>query len=1140
MRTIYHFFFTVIAVLCVSLSLSAQNGFFKDNGANTDKPTTGQKILHPGKFRASGLEAQSLKDFLWSLPAENAVVNKNLTPVMELPMPDGKMARFRVWESSVMEPGLAAKFAEMKTFTGQGIDDPSATVRFDYNPYFGFHAQILSPNGRVFIDPYARFDISNYISYYSSDYIRTGRFICETPGAPARPNNPDRITAGPCRGSQLYTYRLALACTGEYAVAVAGPGPTVPAVAAAMLTSVNRVVGVYETELAIRMVLVANNNNLIYLDGTSDPYTNNNGGTMLGQNQANIDAVIGSANYDIGHVFSTGGGGVAFLGCVCNAASKARGVTGRGNPIGDDFDIDYVAHEMGHQFGGNHTFNSSLSNCGGGNRNGSTAYEVGSGTTIQAYAGICSSDDTQPHSDPFFHTVSFDEISNYIESGGTCKVATATGNSPPVITAMNNNGASIPLNTPFTLTGTATDPNGDPVTYCWEEWDLGPSTTWNGGNANTTSPLFKSRVPKTSGSRTFPDLAVILAGYPANPPATMGGLKGETLPTLGRTMKFRLTVRDNRAGGGGVVTGGEGCQAGFSSPFVINVIDGTGPFVVTVPNGGENYLAGTPQTITWNVAGTSAAPISVANVKVTLSTDGGLTYPTVLLANTPNDGSESIFFPCVNSSTARVRIEAVGNIFFDISNNDFSIYQGFDFTTPPDAVTSCPVPSSMSVTLGTITGCGFSNAISLSAGPLPPGTSINFAPASVTPGNSSVITLNGTNTLPSGIYTITITGNAAGAPLKTRILTFIIPTLTAPVITTQPANQLVCSGSNSSICVIASGTNTYQWQSSPTCSGPFADIPGATASCLPITIATTTTSYRVRVSGLCGGNIISDCVTLTVISPVTITAQPVNKLICSETNTSFTVAASSSQPISYQWQVNTGSGFANVPNAAPYSGGTTATLSITNAPVSMNGYLFRVLLTNTTCTTPVISAVATLTVRQTPSIGLSASPLTSLLPGQTTTLTATPSSSTGGAQTVNWFLNGTPFINPSNTYLVTVETVGTYYTQILEIFSGGLVCTNQSADVTITATASNKLFIFPSPNDGNFTVSYYNNGGTSTRRNISIFDSKGSMVYNRFFPITGSYTLIPINLQSASRGIYYVVVGDATGKKLADGKVHVR
>ena len=647
----------------------AQQHFFTDAPESTFKNAAQKRVIIPSRFRTVSLDKTALLNFLQTVPAEGNADKKHNKAMLEIPMPKGDTAKFYIWESSAMAPELAAKFPDIKSYTGQGITDGTATIKIDWTE-FGFHAMILSPvTGSVFIDPYAQGNTINYISYFKEDLKKNDPYIELAPkNAGANANKPvatDNILAGQCRGTELYSYRLAVACTHEYAIAATGlSNPTVGQTLAKIVTTMNRVNGVYENEVSVTMVLVATENNVIFTNAATDPFTgNNNGNTLIDESQKVIDSAIGTSNYDIGHTFSTGGGGLAEVGVVCNTTFKANGITGSSNPTGDGYDIDYVAHEMGHQFGANHPFNSVTGNCGGGNRNPSTAYEPGSGTTIMGYAGICGTDDIQPNSDPFFHAISFDEISNYLQSGATCKTIIATGNTLPQITAMNNNGVSIPLSTPFTLTAAATDADGDAVTYSWEEWDLGNAGAWNSGGTTTTDPLFKARVPKTSGSRTFPDMAVILAGYPANPAATMGGLKGETLPSVARAIKFRLTVRDNRAGGGGVVSGGNGCQTGFTSTFQINTVAGTGPFVVTAPDGGETWGTNTTQTITWNTAGTAAAPISCSQVTIQLSTDGGNTYPVTLLANTPNDGSQQVVMPATATNTARIRIMAVNNIF---------------------------------------------------------------------------------------------------------------------------------------------------------------------------------------------------------------------------------------------------------------------------------------------------------------------------------------------------------------------------------------------------------------------------------------------------------------------------------------------
>ncbi|MCH7516136.1 MAG: T9SS type A sorting domain-containing protein, partial [Bacteroidetes bacterium] len=511
-------------------------------------------------------------------------------------------------------------------------------------------------DGTVYTNPYRRIDNRYYISYYKKDFITNRETIslsCTVLGLESEiaqqlkeqvENGPDVFT-----GEELRTYRLACAASGEYTVFHGG---TVELGLAAIVTAVNRVTGVYEREVAVRLVLIANNDLIVYTNPATDPYTNSNGFTMLTENQTNLDAVIGSANYDVGHVFSTGSGGVAFLTVICQNGFKAKGVTGLLNPIGDPFYIDYIAHEMGHQFGGNHSFNGNAGSCGGGNRNASTAYEPGSGSTIMAYAGICGSQNLQSNSDDYFHNINFVEIVNHTTgSGNSCAQITATGNTPPTVNS-GTGGFTIPINTPFILTGSATDPDGDTLTYNWEEFDLGPAGHPNSPSGN--APIFRTFDATLEPWRTFPKLSDLL-----NNTQTIG----EILPSYTRSLKFRLTVRDNRAGGGGV----------DYDEIQFDVTNAAGPFLVTTPNTSVTWQGNSVQTVTWDVANTSAAPVNTTDVNILLSVDGGITYLITLASNTPNDGGEQVLIPNDPTTQARIKVEAAGNIFFDISNEDFTI-----------------------------------------------------------------------------------------------------------------------------------------------------------------------------------------------------------------------------------------------------------------------------------------------------------------------------------------------------------------------------------------------------------------------------------------------------------------------------------
>lgn len=607
--------------------------------------------IGPEKFMAVKLDGAILTRILGNAPIEGADTARKASVLLNLPSPAGTFIQFEVWESPVMEPELARWMAEqgwpMKTYQGRSVTDPLSTVRLDWGGPAGFHASVYAPGESYQIDPCWQGDRQSYASYYARDYPRDADFFCEVVEHAGMDVLGD-ILLTPL--NTLRKFRLANAATGEY---TAFHGGTPADGLAAIVTTINRVNQIYERDLSVRLVLIGNNQLLVYTNAATDPYSNSDGSAMLSQNQATIDSVIGSANYDIGHVFSTGGGGIAYLGVVGDSSYKAGGVTGNSSPQGDPFDIDYVAHEMGHQFNANHTFDGVLGACAGGNRHDATAYEPGSGATIMAYAGICGSDDLQSNSDAFFHAASLSEILSFVDTL-SCYTTSTTGNqNAPTVAAGGDH--TIPANTPFELTAAnGADSDGDSLTYSWEEFDLsaGSSGILLSAGDHGDNPIFRAWLPTTNANRVFPRLSDLLAGAAA---------KGEILPTTSRTMNFLVVVRDNHAGGG--LTGND--------TMTLTATTGAGPFRVTSPNGGET-LAGLG-AVSWNVANTDLSPVSAAHVNILCSLDGGSNFPYVLAANVANNGSRSVVFPNTSNNTARIKVAAAGNVFFDISDVNFSL-----------------------------------------------------------------------------------------------------------------------------------------------------------------------------------------------------------------------------------------------------------------------------------------------------------------------------------------------------------------------------------------------------------------------------------------------------------------------------------
>jgi hypothetical protein len=676
------------ALLC-SATLLAQD-YWKPHTSNariiTDKAVA--RLAFPANFKLFDLTLTPLRN-----EAFKTVGNASAhSTIISLPNADGQIEQFEIKEASNFEPALQARFPEIRAFSGKGITDKYATLKLSLSPQ-GIQAMVFrTEKENEFIEPYSA-DHTVYTVFKKQ--ARVLPWKCSTPEQQLATNIGNQLSNVTARSTgDAKTLRLAQSVTAEYSNYFGATSASqVALVLAAVNATLTRCNGVYEKDLAIHLNLISATTNVFYYDPATDPYDDAStgaGGAWNSELQNTLTSVIGAANYDIGHLFgaSGGGGNAGCIGCICVDNQKGSGFTSPadGIPQGDNFDIDYVVHEVGHQLGANHTF--SMTNEGTG-----VNVEPGSGITIMGYAGI-TDQDLAPHSIAIYHAASIAQIQANLSSV-TCPITTsiAGNNATPVASAGSN--YTIPISTPFALTGSATDANaGDVLTYCWEQND-NASSSQTGANsvaspAKASGPNWISFPATTSPTRYFPKMETILAGGLVSGPLPGGdaGANTEALSSVSRTLHFRLTVRDNVTySSTAPVTIG---QTNFSD-MTVTVTNSSGPFAVTSPNTAVSWPGNSSQTITWNVANTTAAPVSCANVKISISTDGGTTFST-LVASTPNDGSEVVTIPNTPTTTARIKVEAIGNIFFDISNTNFTIGSGStDTCSAPTGLTSSAV-----------------------------------------------------------------------------------------------------------------------------------------------------------------------------------------------------------------------------------------------------------------------------------------------------------------------------------------------------------------------------------------------------------------------------------------------------------------
>jgi len=725
-------------------------------------PKTNPNALTPGAPYFLQLDQQS-----FYLALTGAATAKNDLKAVFFPDGDGTLTRYLVRETAVMHPELSSKYPQIASFTGWSKDHQKK-VRFSIS-HRGVQVMLidLEKGSNSFIQKESR--ESNRYVYRKGGAIPQHGFACRTPrmmGIPFQNHSKQGVVQRFVDDQTLRKFRIAVSASGEYTTYHGG---TVADALAAINATLTRVNEVFETDLGITLELIANNEDVIFIDPETDPYSG--GLDLLLEVEGELDVTIGSENFDVGHLFhlDVDNGNAGGIGTVCNSL-KGRAFSAALIPETDLFDLDYVAHELGHQFGANHTWSFQSEGTG-------VQAEPASGTTIMGYAGIVDSNNVAPNGDDYYHYRSIQQISEYVQNQ-TCSQDTELTNNVPTIT--ENSDYSIPAGTAFMLMGNATDSDvGDNLTYTWEQIDDGTVTQNTFGPDNPVGANFRSLPPSADPIRYFPRLSRVVSGQLTQTNPSLNSA-WETVSTIGREMNFGLTVRDNAVGGGQVV----------SESVVVTVVDTGSPFRVTSQSQAAlQYEAGAIMPISWDVANTNQAPVDATQVDVFLSTDGGLSFPIPLASAIPNTGNALVQLPGGTVSTsARIMITASNNIFFAVNSTDFEITASqivLNFDLPEVEVCK---PDNVQVNFTYETYNGFSGTTTLSA-TVPDGTVASFSTETVSENNTAVgLSITGVSSLDTGQYPVQVTATSGGVMKTFELSLEVFDSSLGDAILTAPAN----------------------------------------------------------------------------------------------------------------------------------------------------------------------------------------------------------------------------------------------------------------------------------------------------------------------------------------------------------------